>query len=97
MANLSLRGLDAGTLARIRSSARRLRVSVNRLIIDTLQRQYAQKSRPRDQLDELAGTWSRREADEFEAAIRPFSEIDPELWARQDSASYRVRSRRKRR
>ena len=97
MANLSLRGLDAETLARIRSSARRLRVSVNRLIVDTLQRHYAPKSRPRDPIDELAGTWTRREADEFEAAIRPFSEIDRELWARQISAPYRVRSGRKRR
>jgi hypothetical protein len=97
VANLSLRGLDAGTLQRIRASARRLRVSVNRLIVDTLRRQYAPRPRPRDPVDELAGTWTPREAEAFEAAIRPFSEIDRELWARQDSASDRVRSGRKRR
>lgn len=81
MANLRLRGLDAETLSRIRSSARRLRMSVNLLIVDTLWRHYAPKSRPRDQIDDLAGTWTQREADEFEAAIKPFSKVDPELWA----------------
>jgi hypothetical protein len=97
MPNLSLRGLDADTLARIRSSARRLKVSVNRLIVETLRRQYAPAQRARDSIDRLAGTWSRAEADEFEAAIADFSRIDPELWARQDRAPYRVRRPRKRR
>jgi len=86
MTNLRLRGLDAQTLSRIRSSARRLRMSVNLLIVDTLRRHYAPKSRPRDQIDELAGTWTRREADEFEAAIRPFSQVDPKLWAPKSAA-----------
>lgn len=81
MANLSLRGLDARTLSRIRARARRLRMSVNRLIVDTLRRHYAPRSRPRDQIDELAGTRTQRETNEFEAAIKPFSEVDTELWA----------------
>lgn len=97
MANLSLRGLDGATLTRIRSSARRLKVSVNRLIVQSLQRQYAPARRPKDEVDRLAGTWSREQADRFDAAIAPFSEIDSELWARQDAATYRVRPKRKRR
>jgi hypothetical protein len=97
MPNLSLRGLDDATLTRIRASARRLRISVNRLIVDTLRRQYAPAPRARDAVDRLAGSWSKAEADEFDAAIAQFSKIDPELWVRQDRAPYRVRSRRKRR
>lgn len=97
MPNLSLRGLDDATLTRIRASARRLRISVNRLIVDTLRRQYAPAPRARDAVDRLAGSWSKAEADEFDAAIAQFSKIDPELWTRQDQASYRVRPRRKRR
>ena len=96
MANLSLRGLDDATLARIRASARRLKVSVNRLIVETLCRQYAPGPRQRDQIDELAGTWSAQEAREFETAIKPFSEVDPALWATEPQAAYRVRASRKR-
>lgn len=97
MANLSLRGLDAATLARIRSSARRLKVSVNRLIVEALRRQYAPAGRARDAVDRLAGSWSKAEADEFDRAIAQFSKIDPELWVGETRASYRVKRARKRR
>ncbi len=96
MANLSLRGLDGATLARIRSSARRLKVSVNRLIVDTLRLHYAPGPRPRDQIDELAGTWSAQEAREFASAIKPFSEVDPTLWASEPKTAYRVHAKEKR-
>lgn len=96
MANLSLRGLDAPTLDRIRAQARRLGLSVNRLIVDTLQRQYGSASRRRDQIDELAGTWTRKDAEEFEEAIRPLSTIDPELWASEPKANYRISRPRRR-
>lgn len=97
MANLSLRGLDPATLARIRSAARRRKVSVNRMIVDTLRQHYATAPARNDELAALAGTWSQAEADAFHAAIKPFSEIDAELWTAQPSSSYRVRRRRKRR
>lgn len=96
MANLSLRGLDSATVARIRSSARRLKVSVNRLIVETLRLHYAPGPRPRDQIDELAGTWSTQEAREFKEGIKPFSEVDPALWAAEPKAAYRVHAGRKR-
>lgn len=91
MPNLSLRGLDEATLSRIRSRARRLKLSVNGLIVQTLKRHYSPATRTRDQIDELAGTWSQREYDEFMSAIKPFSEIDAELWAAEPGAAYRVR------
>jgi hypothetical protein len=97
VANLSLRGLDGATLSRIRSSARRLKVSVNRLIVETLRLHYAPGPRPRDQIDELAGSWSAREAREFASAIEPFSEVDPALWASEPTAAYRVQGGGKRR
>jgi hypothetical protein len=97
MANLSLRGLDPETLARIRSRARRLKLSVNRLIVESLQRQFAPGRRAEDDIDRLAGTWTPEEADEFDAAVADFSKIDPEVWASQPAAPYRVRRRRRRR
>ena len=76
MANINLRGLDASTLLRIRASARRRKLSVNRLIVETLQEHYAKGSQRFDDLDDLAGAWSRAEAAAFEAAVAPFGEID---------------------
>ena len=91
MPNLSVRGLDTATLARIRSVARRRRVSVNRVIVETLRAQYAAGQPEFHDLDALAGTWSKEEAEEFEAAIAPFGEVDAALWAAEPTASYRAR------
>jgi plasmid stability protein len=95
MANLSLRNLDQETLERIRSSARRRGVSVNRLIVETLRERYAAGREQFDDLDHLAGSWSEAEAKEFATATAPFAEIDGKLWAAQPRAKYRVRSRRR--
>ncbi len=33
-----------------------------------------------DVIDEMAGSWSAQDAEEFERNTAPFREIDPELW-----------------
>ena len=91
MANISLRGLDRPTLSRLKSNARRRGISVNRLIVETLRQQYAGAGQTFDDLDRLAGTWSKAEGAAFAAAVAPFGEIDPGLWAAEPKASYRVR------
>jgi len=97
MANISLRGLDAPTLSRIKSSARRRKISVNRLIVETLRQQYAPGDQAFDDLDFLAGAWSKSEAAEFDATVEPFGEIDAGLWAAEQKAVYRVKPAAKRR
>ena len=89
MANLSLRGLDDTTMSRLRSRARRRGISVNRLIVETLQQQYSAGARTFDDLDALAGTWTKAEAEAFATAIAPFAEIEPDLWAAEPQAAYR--------
>ena len=96
MANISLRGLDNPTLSRIKSNARRRGVSVKRLIVETLQRQYSGET-AFDDLDALAGAWTNAEADALAAAVAPFAEIDASLWAAQPKVAYRVRRSSKRR
>ncbi len=97
MSNISLRGLDEATLLRIKSNARRRGISVNRLIVESLQKQYAAGDRPLDDLDALAGAWSAEEAARFDAATAPFGEIDPGLWsAHEPKAAYRVKPATKR-
>lgn len=99
MPNLSLRGLDAATLSRIKATARRARTSVNRLIVETLRREYGNAAETFDDLDELAGSWTKQDAAAFEAATAAFSEVDPALWAVSEPppAAYRVPAARKRR
>lgn len=89
--NLSLRGLDALTLARIKSCARRRKLSVNRLIIETLRERYATGEQTFDDLDALAGAWSKSEAAQFAAAVAPFAEIDAVLWAAQPEVASPVK------
>jgi hypothetical protein len=95
MANLLLRGVDAATLSRLRAQARRRGVSVNRLIVETLRREHA-ASETFDDLDALAGRWTKSDADRFAAAVAPLSAIEPALWAGQPQAVYRVKRARRR-
>ena len=95
MANVLLRRLDAATLSRLRADARRRGISVNRLIVETLQREHGGRE-THDDLDALAGCWSTAEAARFDAAVAPFSKIDPALWAQQPKGAYRVKRRRSR-
>ena len=90
MSNLSLRGVDASTFARIKSSARRRKVSVNRIIVETLQQQFRAAEPVNHGFLALAGNWSAAQADEFDAAVAPFGEVDAGLWAAEPASIYRV-------
>jgi hypothetical protein len=83
MANLSVRGVDEQSLRRLKQRAKKQGVSVNRLIADMLNSGTdiaAGKAAEHGDLDRLAGTWSAREAREFERATASFEQIDGELW-----------------
>ena len=97
MADISLRGLDNPTLSRIRSNAKRRGVSVNRLIVETLRQQYAGSETAFDDLDALAGAWSKAEANAFDVAVAPFADIDAALWATEPKAAYRAKRAGRRR
>ena len=90
MPNLSLRGVDAPTLARIKASANRRKVSVNRLIVDALRQQFGGGGEGYNDLDTLAGKWTKAQAEEFDAAVAPFGEIETGLWAAEPKAAYQV-------
>ncbi len=90
MPDLSLRGLDATILARIKTDARRRETSVNRTIIDLLTRHFGRSDGTYNDLDALAGSWSKAEAAEFEAAIAPFGTVDRALWLAEPDTRYQV-------
>ena len=85
VANISLRGIDEETAARLKEEAKRRRVSVNALILNLIKSGVEAGSRMRRRrvyhdLDALAGTWTAEEASEFLKAVADFEEVDQELW-----------------
>ena len=79
MPKLTLRDLDEATLSRVKTAARRQKLSVSQLICKTLRTTYGAHT-AFDGLDALAGSWTKEQAAEFNAAIAPFGEVDIGLW-----------------
>lgn len=82
---ISLRNLPAEVERVIRARARERDISLNRATLSLLEEALGlrMKGRPRpryDDLDSLAGTWSARDAMEFDAALAGQRTVDPELW-----------------
>lgn len=84
MANLSVRGVGEQSLRRLKQTARRRGISLNRLITDMLNGEAGAsggvKAVEHADLDKLAGTWNAREAREFERATATFGQVDEDLW-----------------
>lgn len=82
MASMSIRGLDDQALSRLKSQAEQEGSSLNSLVLRLLQGTDRQHSALRkfDDLDALAGTWSKQEAQAFERNTAAFSEVDATLW-----------------
>jgi hypothetical protein len=83
--SITIDGLDAAVVARLRDEARRRGVDLSQVARDALQRGLPvpaagpQVGEYHD-LDFLAGTWTAEDAEEFRAAASDFDTIDPELW-----------------
>jgi hypothetical protein len=85
MNNLSIRGLDDKALAKLKKLAASEDASVNALVLRFIEQGLGYKRakatpQRHDDLDALAGTWSKQEAREFERLTAPFGKIDTELW-----------------
>ena len=83
VATFTIRTSDDALGQALKRESRRRGLSVNRLVIDTLKESLLvdqTRRRRHDDLDDLCGSWSQEEADEFDASIKGFGEIDRELW-----------------
>ncbi len=85
MKAITLRNLPPDVAKTIRQRARKNRTSVNKAVIALLEESLGK--RPKDKepvryhdLDHLAGTWTKEEADKFEKLIAEQRTIDPKLW-----------------
>jgi hypothetical protein len=82
---LTLRGFEPDLERRIRDLARRDHLSLNQAALVLLRRgagieSEKQPDRVGESLDYLFGKWTREEAAEFDESMKPFEQIDPELW-----------------
>jgi hypothetical protein len=79
---LTLRGVEPALRSALDAEAARLGVSLNALILQILRGSLGLSASAQlvHDLDALAGSWSRAEAEEFAAAIQGFEEIDIPLW-----------------
>lgn len=84
MTQISIRNLDPETAARLRRNAQRRGQSLNRYLQSVLRHtavgdKPAAKTQHND-LDALAGTWTRAQGEAFARATAPFAEVDASLW-----------------
>ncbi len=82
MSQITLRDVPQELDHRLRELARARNRSLNRTIIQVLMESLHLgdgKDRKRD-VSDLAGTWSDEDAQEFEANMRVFGQVDDEIW-----------------
>ena len=85
MKTLTLRGIEKELEAALQAESNRLGASLSATVITILRRSFG-LAKPRyhreyRDLDQLAGTWTAEEREEFEANTRAFSRIDTDLWS----------------
>jgi len=84
MSQITLRGIDNETEKKIRREAKKKGKSLNKVILEMISQQGNQKKEkqmlPANSLRELAGGWSRKEADKFLEPIKSCEQIDEVMW-----------------
>ena len=84
MATMTLRGIDERIAAVLKEKARKEGTSVNALMLRLLKESLGVEKKKRgavyDDLDHLAGTWSKKDAAEFERATSVFEKVDEDMW-----------------
>ena len=86
MKAITLRNLPPDLVKAVRREAGRKRTSINKAVISLLEskadvrkKRKARKVRHQE-LDALAGSWTKKEATEFDKTLTAQRSIDPELW-----------------
>lgn len=80
--NFNLRGIPSEVMDQLKREAKRLRVSVNALVLNLIERGLGFSSQKivYHDLDHLAGSWSLAEEEEFKENTQAFEQIDKDLW-----------------
>jgi Arc-like DNA binding domain len=80
--NFNLRGVPNEVMLLLKKKAREQKISTNSLILKIVEEGIGTKPKKKiyHDLDELAGSWSLQEGDEFEESTKIFEQIDKDLW-----------------
>ena len=84
MKTITVRRIDPGLDRVIKSRAKQNNLSVNQWVLETLKKVTGMGKGPvfkkHDDLDALAGGWSKEEARAFQKNTRIFERIDEDIW-----------------
>jgi plasmid stability protein len=77
---ITLRNLPEPVARAVRERAAKYHVSLNKAVIQLLEEAMGASGPPYHDLDHLAGSWSKEQADEFDRLLAEQRRIDPEDW-----------------
>ena len=80
MKALTVRNLPPEVADALEREKRRRGTSLNQTVIDLLEQSLGVRRARSNGLEQLGGVWDEDELEEFERAVAPFDEVDPELW-----------------
>ena len=84
MKAMTVRKLPPAVAKAVKEKARREKLSLNKAIAQLLEEATgAEKGMKRvvhHDLDDFFGTWTKKEADAFDEALREQRQIDPDMW-----------------
>ena len=80
--SITIQGIDEAMAHWLAAEAQKKGVNENEIVLELIHRQInAEKNLPTfHELDDLFGTWSQQDADEFIKATQDFGRIDKGLW-----------------
>jgi hypothetical protein len=81
MKAITLRDIPGPLARKIEERSKRRGTSLNKTVIEMLE-ESTSPSKPTvyHDLDDLAGTWTQEEAEEFDRRLQEIRTIDPEMW-----------------
>lgn len=83
MKALTIRNLPSEVASAVAERAEKMHASFSKAIVSLLQEHLAERSqqvRKKRDLKWFVGTWTEKEAGEFDKALREQRRIDPEMW-----------------
>ena len=79
MRQFTIRDIDPEIEKKIRHIAKGSRKSLNQVIKEIVHKEFGSES-PTSSLKQLAGGWTRKDADDFEFAIKSCEQVDEDMW-----------------
>lgn len=84
MKTLTIRGIDDEVSGKLKEKARKENASINQTVVHLLKQGLGIESEPvfkqYNDLNDLAGTWTKDDLMEFTRDTKDFSKIDRSLW-----------------